>query len=278
MAGPFTHLMLAHTCLSDDTVAGVRVHQYADYLLGSTFPDIIRVSLKDCQIPRHVTHPSFTHFFSQFVCGVQHRAPEQESFLLGYLVHLIVDKVWHNLAYCTLLETATDAVYQNPRLTFLVDRACWLTTESATRQTLASTIRQGMDQGVMEAVAAQANAERLAGQYHALLDWRDRLALAVCNGPEHLGLAIPNKEPVLKLSSESAVMDTIDRLQMLLREFVMEQLLQTIPFYYAMSNANGEDLAAETRQAMLIYDKRPLSFSSDALRDIREIICTLETL
>jgi hypothetical protein len=266
MAGPYTHLRLAwqHLVETDDDLAR---HDPGSYLLGSTSADIIRVTLHDDAIPRELTHPSLTEFCNSVARGVGRSSPGARAFSWGYLVHLVTDKIWHDLVYLDLLEVAGEARSQGPRLTLLVDRGLWLQTSSRVRGHLAETVAGGTDWGVIEGrLATRTPAARvLAGKGWAIADWRARLAHAIRHGPETLGLGIADAGAIIALGADAPVFRTVTAFVAAFQRRLSADLRRARAWFEVTAGADlGEDgLPDGVAEALGSCDSTPGEFSRD---------------
>jgi hypothetical protein len=187
------------------------------------------------------------------------------SFVLGYLVHLVTDKVWHDLVYCNLSGAAREAEYQNPRLTLLVDRGLWLRTRPRSRRILAEALARGRDWGVMEGrLASHTPAARvLAGKGWAIEDWRRRLAHSIRHGPETLGLHVEDAGAIIALDADARPYPAVMAFAAAFRRLLLADLRRARAWFEfaAAADRDGDGLPREVAEALRRYDSAPRNWS-----------------
>jgi hypothetical protein len=277
MAGPYTHIVLAAECcvlraLDDKTLA---IYDMPAYLLGTTVPDMFRLFPEEDVIPRATTHPSFHGFLDTFKVSAVPRSRTQVSFLIGYLVHLIVDKMWDNLVYQMLNRLVPDAEYQNPRLTCLTDLVLWNDATQADRRRLADQLLTASDHSVVAEMSRHTDMNSLRHTSGAIPDWQNRLGQAILLGPEHLGLTVRESAPLSVMSRQHGVATMVKQMLATISE-ASDQFGRTlIPIVHDYLSGESRFLPAQARHCIHDLDRRVLLCPVSLVSRLKDIMVAL---
>jgi hypothetical protein len=241
--------------------------------------DIIRVSLRDHQIPRESTHLELREFLVAAVKGAGRTRRNQTSFLLGYLVHLVTDKLWYYLVNPDSLGLSRGMESQNPRFTLLVDQALWLRTAPETRSSLVNLIAEGSDRGVMsEILASRAAASRGSlDMSSAIADWKGRLARAVLHGPANLGLSVENADVISNLAPDSPGLEKATSMMGSFQRLLFDRLSRACTCFRLMAEVDDQcqNLPPRVMQYLREDDATPSGLTCE---DRRAVVGTVDEL
>lgn len=113
MAQPMMHLLIADKIYTERSGS---IHSYGDFLLGSIAPDAVHVKESYTRERKDISHYKFyseshiSHFDPFFH---EYKTSENKDFVVGYLIHLLSDLIWHRSVRAPFKEAFQRAPMQD---------------------------------------------------------------------------------------------------------------------------------------------------------------------